>query len=445
MTPTSSQKTARKASAVSGGESYDCVIIGGGPAGATVATLLADYGHKVLLLEKSTFPRHHVGESLMPETYWTFKRIGMLEKLKASDFPRKQSIQFVSASGKESQPFYFTDRDPNEWSVTWQVTRPAFDKMMLDNAREHGAEIREGVRMKEVLFKETRAVGVRAIFGDAAVNVFADVVVDATGQSAVLSRQLNLRYPDNQLKNASIYAYYEGATRDTGRNAGATVIIHMPDRNGWFWFIPLSNDVASIGVVAPPSYLFAGRGDDSLATLEKEIAGCPGIASRLAQARRVSQVYVTGDSSFRAKRAAGDGWVLVGDAFGFLDPVYSSGVMLALKSGEFAADAIHEGLQTGDVSGERIGAFAPKLVDGMQLIRQLIYAFYDRRFSFREFLQAHPQYHDHLVRILIGDVFKNDLGEMFDAMRPYVDLPEHIELESGSRLPGGGDGPVVPK
>ena len=129
-------------------ESYECIVIGGGPAGATTSTILADHGHRTLVLERARFPRHHIGESLMPQTYWILKRIGMYEKLKASDFPPKESVQFVNASGKESQPYYFTDRDPHEWSVTWQVKRDKFDKMMLDNAREHGVEVREGVSVK---------------------------------------------------------------------------------------------------------------------------------------------------------------------------------------------------------------------------------------------------------------------------------------------------------
>ena len=142
---------------------YDCVVIGGGPAGATAATLLADYGHRVVVLERGRFPRHHIGESLMPQSYWTFKRLGMLPKLKASNFPLKQSVQFVSPSGRDGQPYYFTERDPNEWSITWQVCRDRFDRMMLENAREHGAEVREGVGVKEVLFNDARAVGVRAL------------------------------------------------------------------------------------------------------------------------------------------------------------------------------------------------------------------------------------------------------------------------------------------
>ena len=412
-------------------DSHDVIVIGGGPAGATTATLLADYGHKTLVLERAAFPRHHVGESLIPQTYWTLKRLGMLEKMKASPFVRKQSVQFVSASGEESAPFYFTDRDPNEWSTTWQVRRDEFDVMMLDNAREHGVEVRDNAKVREVLFDGAKAVGVRALIGGRAVELRSNVVVDATGQSALLSRQLQTRRPDEKLKNASIYAHYRGCLLDEGRDAGATIILHTQDRNGWFWYIPLNrrDALVSVGVVAPPSYLCTGRGDDPAAALDEEIENCPGIQRRLADAERVGKVFVTADFSYRSNRVAGDGWVLVGDAFGFLDPVYSSGVMLALKSGEYAADAIHDAIETGDFSGQRLGRFGPRLANGVQNFRRLVYAFYDPQFSIGGFVREHPEYADHIVRILIGDVFNDEVSEVFKVMSRSITLPDGIELE----------------
>lgn len=413
-------------------DSYDCIVIGGGPAGATVGTILADYGHHVLILEQSTFPRHHIGESLMPQTWWTFKRLGLLDQLKCSDFPLKESVQFVSASGKDSQPYYFSDRDANEWSTTWQVPRDQFDKMMLENAKTHGVKIRQGVRVSEVLFEGSRAVGVKVENNQHSSQIRAKVVVDATGMSTLLSKQLKLRESDPDLKNASIYAYYKNALRDEGRNAGATIIIHTSNRKGWFWFIPLPDNLTSIGVVAKPAYLFTGRGDDPLAILDEEIAQCPGMVNRLKDAKRISGGYVIRDFSYRSKRLAGDGWVLVGDAFGFIDPIYSSGVFLALKSGEFAADAIHEALESGDISGDRLGNFGPKLTAGMHLIQQLVHVFYDKSFSFSTFHREHPEYRDHIVRLLIGDVFNDEVGEVFEVLKKWVKLPDLVRLEGNS-------------
>jgi flavin-dependent dehydrogenase len=411
-------------------ESFDCVVIGGGPAGSTTSTILADHGHRTLLLERSKFPRHHIGESLMPQTYWVLKRIGMLAKLKASDFPPKESVQFVNASGKESQPYYFTDRDPSEWSVTWQVKRDKFDKMMLDNAGEHGVEVRENAPVKEVLFEGKRAVGVRATLNGETEDIGAKVVIDATGVNALLSKQLGIREGEPGLKNAAIYAYWKGAHRDPGRNAGATLVIYTPDKQGWFWSIPLPNDITSIGIVAKPQYLITGRGDDPMATLDYEIENCPGIRRRLVNAERVSHAYVTSDFTYRARRIAGDGWALVGDAFGFLDPIYSSGVLLALKMGELTADTVHEALREGNLSGERLGRHGPKVARGMQLIRQLVYAYYQPSFSFGEFNRDYPQFHDQIVRLLIGDVFdKDDFAEVFRRVGERATLPDPIPLE----------------
>jgi len=411
-------------------DSYDCIVIGGGPAGSTVSTLLAQYDHSVLLLEKSRFPRHHIGESLMPQTYWVFKRLGMLPKLAASDFTSKESVQFVSSSGHDSQPYYFTDRDPSDYSMTWQVKRDRFDKMMLDNAREHGVEAHEGIMVKEVLFEGTRAVGVRAMIDGQLRSIACKVVIDATGVNALLSKQLGIREGEPGLKNAAIYAYWKGAHRDAGRNAGATLVIYTPDKLGWFWSIPLENDITSIGIVGKPQFLITGRGDDPLAILEEEIERTPGIRRRIENAERVSHAYVTSDFTYRARRIAGNGWVLCGDAFGFLDPIYSSGVFLALKMGELTADTVHAALKENDLSGERLGRHGQSVCRGMQLIRQLVYSFYNPNFSFGAFNRDYSQHHDQVVRLLIGDVFdKDDFDEVFDRIRERVPLPEPIVLE----------------
>lgn len=404
-------------------DNYDCIVMGGGPAGATCAAILAQHGRRVLVLEKGNFPRHHIGESMMPHTYWTLKRLGMLEKLEASDFPRKQSVQFTNAMGADSQPFYFPEWRDHPSSTTWQVPRDRFDKMMLDNARDLGADIVNGAKVNRVLFDGERAVGVETTVGGEKKEFHASVVVDATGESAVLSRQLKIRTGDPKLKNGAIYGYFKNAQRDEGPNAGATIIIHMPDREGWFWFIPLPDDITSVGVVAPPSFLFTGRGDDPQETMLDEIQRTPGIARRLEGATQIGKTYVTSDFSQRSERISGDGWVLIGDAFGFLDPVYSSGVMLALKSGEYAGDTIHAALTENDTSADRLGTFATDFISGMHSLRNLVYAFYDRNFSFGEFAKAHPQYQDHLIRLLVGDVFNDEVDEIFTALGNYVDLP----------------------
>src|SRR3989442_1429997 len=252
-------------------ESPDVVVIGGGPAGSTVSTLISQQGYRVELFERERFPRFQIGESLIPETYWVLKRLNMLPKMQASHFVKKYSVQFVNASGKLSAPFYFWDNKPHECSQTWQVARSEFDQLMLENAREHGVVAHEGVRVFDVLF----------------------------------------------------------------------------------------------------DYLFK-NGESYERTYQDEVARCAAVNERVSIGRRATGYFATKDYSYRATRVAGDGWVMVGDAWGFLDPLYSSGVLLALKSGELAADAIVQGLESGDTSAAQLGKWGPGFNRGVDRMRRLV-------------------------------------------------------------------------
>jgi flavin-dependent dehydrogenase len=382
----------------------DVVVIGGGPAGATTSTLLAQHGLKVRLFERETFPRFHIGESLIPETYWVLKRLNMLPKMQQSHFVKKYSVQFVNSVGKESAPFYFWDNKPHECSQTWQVVRSEFDKMMLDNAREHGVDVHEGVRVHDVLFENDRAVGVRIKGEDGSFrDVRAKVVVDASGQNGLIMNRLRLRVWDPILNKGAIWTYWEGAYRDSGRDEGATLVIQNGNKQGWFWYIPQHDNIVSIGVVAPFDYLFKGRGSYP-ETYDEEVEMCPGVKERVSKAKRFTGYFATKDYSYRSTTCAGDGWVLVGDAFGFLDPLYSSGVLLALKSGELAADAIVEGLARCDTSAAQLGKWGPMFNQGVDRMRRLVCEYYGG-FSFGNMVRHYPEMRGTLTDLLIGDLF----------------------------------------
>lgn len=402
---------------------FDVIVMGGGPGGSSAAAILAEHGRKVLVLEKETFPRFCIGESLVTETYWPFQRLGVLGHMRKSDYPRKYSVQFVSASGKESQPFYFYKTNPHESSITWQVPRAKFDEMLLDNAASKGAQVRQGVLVKDVLFEEGKATSVVVQEGEETETLRAEVVVDSTGRNALLAKRLNLRRPDPFLKKAAIFAHFKNAHRGPGIDEGATLIIYSRENQAWFWYIPLP-EVVSVGVVSSPSILFEGREKNPEKTLMEEIAMCPAVGERLENATLASAVNVLSDFSYRSSQMAGPGWVLVGDAYGFLDPIYSSGVLLAMVSGIWAADAIHEGLEIGDVSGRQLGKFEPKFVGGMNAFRKLVYAFYSPSFNFGRFIKAHPHHLKNLVDILVGDVFKEEVHNIFKDMKEFVDLPD---------------------
>jgi flavin-dependent dehydrogenase len=409
----------------------DVLVIGGGPAGATVSTLIAQRGYRVELFEREHFPRFHIGESLIPETYWVLERLNMLDKMKASPFVKKHSVQFVGSSGRLSEPFYFMEHKPHECSQTWQVLRSEFDKMMLENAREHGVQAHEGVRVLDVLLSGERAVGLRIQQGDGTEReVRAKVVIDASGQSAMISNRFKLRVADPELKKGALWTYFEGAYRDQGRDEGATLVLQTAGKQGWFWYIPLHNNIVSVGVVSAFEYLFNGRGDHET-IYQEELDRCPAVKERVSIGKRVTGFYATKDYSYRSRQAAGDGWVLVGDAFGFLDPLYSSGVLLALKSGQLAADAVADALEKGDTSAAQLGSWTAEFSQGMDRMRRLVCEFYNG-FSFGRFVKEYPHLKGELTDLLIGDLFDDKVDAVIEPMEStkkdgayvYASLPE---------------------
>src|SRR5882762_7627227 len=404
---------------------YDVIVIGGGPAGSTVASILAREGRSVVLFEKERFPRHHIGESLMTDTYFTFQRMGLLEKLKQSPFVRKYSVQFANSAGKESRPFYFFEANHHESAVTWQVTRAQFDLMLIEHAADQGATVYQETQIKQVLFDEGRAYGVEARMKDGSLQQFkAPVVVDASGQSAMLSNKLGWRVRDPKLKKAVLYSYFKGAHREPDLNGGATLVLRTPPGSGgWFWYIPLEDDITSVGIVADPDYLMKDRGKDLAKIFDEEIEKCESCRKRVAGAERVDKIYSIIDYSYRSKQCAGDGFILIGDAYGFLDPIYSSGVLLALKMAELAADAIHDAFRHSDFSAERLGQFQGKLDQGIESMRKLVYAFYNDGFSFAQFLRKYPEQRTNIINLLIGDVFRDGVDEIYGPMSEFAEIP----------------------
>ncbi len=409
-------------------DQLDAIVIGAGPAGSTVAAVLAQRGRRVLVLEKDKFPRYKVGESLMPYCYYPLERIGVIDQVKNAGFVQKHSVQFVRTDGKLSAPFYFFQHLKHEAATTWQVDRAKFDMMLLENAKAKGAQVVEQVNVRELIKEGDTVVGVRARDAEGVDHEYrAPVTLDCSGRDMFGINQNDWRVNDPQLKKIAVWAYYEGAMRDEGLDEGSTTVAYIPDK-GWFWYIPLANDRVSVGIVGERDYLYRGERNPE-AIFEREVQENAWIKQHLAPGKRVTDFHVTGDYSYRSRKIATDGLVLVGDAYAFLDPVFSSGVFLALRGGELAADAVDAALSAGDVTADRFVEYGAQIRTGLEAMRKLVYAFYDDGFSFGKLIRKHPDVRPALTDCLIGNLFR-DFDELFNAVGEFAQLPEPVHTDA---------------
>jgi len=407
-------------------ETYDVIVIGGGPAGATAAALLAEKGRRVVVLEKEKFPRYHVGESLMPFCYFTLERLGVLDQMEEHSFVKKHSVQFVTKGGRISAPFYFFQHLDHPAATTWQVERVVFDEMLLRNAESKGVDVREEMLVENFTYDGETITGVIAKGKNGEeYRLQAAMTLDCTGRDALFLRKKSTRIRDPKLKKISIWTLFKGAKRDEGLDEGATTVAYL-DGRGWFWNIPLRDNIVSSGIVAERDYLYRGT-RDLKKIYERELQENSWIREHLTQGEQFGEFWVAGEFSYRAEHCAADGLLLVGDAFAFLDPVFSSGVFLALKSGEMAADAVDAALAKNSHSAAEFEDYGEKLCEMIEVMRKLVYAFYDEDFSFGKLIRKYENIRPMLTDCLIGDVDGKDYTPLADAMSDFADLPEPLQ------------------
>jgi flavin-dependent dehydrogenase len=341
--------------------------------------------------------------------------------MKGSHFTRKYSVQFVSPDGRASHPFYFFKHLKHEAANTWQVLRSEFDQVLMDNAREKGAEVIEEVTVRETIEENGYVTGVRAVNkAGEPLEFHAPITLDATGRDAFSVSRNGWKVRDPFLNKIAIWTYYKGAMRDPGVDEGATTIAYVPDK-GWFWYIPLAGDVVSVGIVAEKDYLYNGS-KDLAEIFHREVGNNKWVEQHLAVGEQFGPYRVTGEYSYRSRYCAANGLVLIGDAFAFLDPVFSSGVFIALCSGERAADAVDQALTDGDYSAARFESYGADMCRGIEGMRRLVYAFYDHAFSFRTFVNTYPNLAGDLTDCLIGNLFI-DFDPLFNAVAEFARVP----------------------
>lgn len=406
--------------------SYDVLIIGAGPSGTSAAAVLAEKGRKVLILEREKFPRYHIGESLLPFTYYPLDRLGLIPKMKESHFVKKYSVIFVKEDGKAADPFYFYTRyDKDTVAQSWQVVRSEFDVMLRDNAIEKGAEVLEETKVTELIMEGKRVAGVLAVGPDGKETEYrAKITLDCSGKDAFSSTRRLWRINDPFLNNIAVWTYYKGAKREPGLNEGATIVAFTPEK-GWFWYIPQHDDMVSVGVVGKAKYLTRDGVRKPEEIFKRAVPENKWIEEHLAQGEQVGDYYVTNEYSRHSNYGAAPGLLLVGDAFAFLDPVFSSGVMIAMNSGILAGDYVNEGIEKGDLSPKQFMEYSNYLKEGIENMRKLVYAFYDSGFSFKKVIERYPETAGMMTDCLSGDV-NRDYSELWEKISEFAELPDAL-------------------
>ncbi len=383
----------------------DVLVIGGGPAGSTISSLLAERGWRVTLLEKDHHPRFHIGESLLPMNLPILERLGVLQQVREIGV-FKPGIEICSdrEAGK-TQLFYFDRALEQTCKHAFQVRRSEFDHLLLENSAARGVDVHEGLRVTEVAFRQDSTSTVLALDADGRERRWqAGFVVDASGRNAFLSSRLGFKERNQKHNSAAVFGHFKGAVRRAGRDEGNIGLYWF--EHGWFWMIPLRDDVMSVGAVCWPDYLKTRSGSLD-AFLWDTIRLCPGVHERMKQARLIGQATATGNYSYGSKRMWGPGYLLVGDAYAFLDPVFSTGVYLAMNSASMGAEAVDAHLRSNGRSLAPFKKFERKVHRGLRTLSWFIYRFttptlHDLFMAPRNTFRMEQA----LISVLAGDVFR---------------------------------------
>jgi flavin-dependent dehydrogenase len=386
---------------------FDVIILGGGPGGSTLASSLAKRGRRALVLEREKFPRFHIGESLLPCSRAVFTELGLDDELDQR-FLRKYGARFLCSSTKRTNTYRFADAFDPTFEYAYQVPRAEFDKLLLDHAKALGAEVREEWEATEVLFEGSRAVGVRArsVREPSKVEEFhAPVIADATGRDTLLASRTRRKAHIARLDKTAFFSHFRGAFRQQGLEEGNIQIVIF--EHGWFWFIPFRGDLTSVGAVLSSEWVKQKEKGESLdAFFMRTVALSSWANEFLTGAKQERSVGALADFSYRIDQLAGDGWLFVGDAGGFLDPLFSTGAHLAIQGGFIAAETIDEALKRGDVSRAAFRDYEAAVRYAVDLFLGVVQGFYAGQFRETLFEENQRKPMRRIITsILSGDVF----------------------------------------
>jgi flavin-dependent dehydrogenase len=356
---------------------YDALIIGGGPGGSSSATYLARSGRRALVLEKEHFPRFHIGESLLPYNFQLFREIGLEQKLEAAGFMRKYGAQFHLGNGERGTKFVFRQGRYTKEHEAIQVERAKFDHVLLQHAQSCGAEVREGWTVNKFA-NEGDSIAVTASNDSGQTETFrASFLIDASGRGNMTGNQEGLRVVHPRLKKLAVFGHFHGVKIDEGARASDTIVVRL--QNKWFWLIPLSKEKVSVGCVMDQEE-FARAKMPAAEIFHQLWQSSPEMVKRMKDARLVTVIQTTSDFSYHNRRFVGPRLIRVGDAAGFMDPIFSAGIFLAMYSGKLAAKAIHQSLEAGDDGARRFAAYEKRVRSSMQFYWNMVESFYTSAF-----------------------------------------------------------------
>lgn len=427
---------------------FDIGVIGGGPAGSTAASYLARAGLSVAVFESETFPREHVGESLVPATTPVLLEIGAMDKVEAAGFPRKYGAAWTTAESGDVDPNGFTgltngfraaevlfserDQPGVDRDYTFHVDRGRFDQILLKHAESLGAQVFQGVRVNRADFADPDRPLLHCHVGPCPLDVRVRMVIDASGRRTMLGSQEKFKVNDPVFNQYAIHTWFDGFDRgalSAGTKQADYILIHfLPISDTWVWQIPITDTVTSIGVVTQKSRFRAAK-DDLETFFWDSVASRPELRDALRDAARVRPFKTEGDYSYGMTQICGDGFVMIGDAARFVDPIFSSGVSVALNSARIACQDIVAAAAAGDFRKPRFGRFEAKLRRGVSNWYQFISVYYRLNILFTAFVQD-PRYRLDVLKLLQGDVYEDDGADVLARMQEIVDAverdPQHL-------------------